>query len=157
MRRELAVLGALWAGIFLPANTCAQSISQDTAMSFGTFSIDPGVASGSITVNLAGATSVTGSFFALVDGNAGTYTVTGMPVSTALSIIGSQVNPLDTAANSPGTTLLLNGFDLPGSPASDPSGVLTFDMGCTASTQVDSSNYNSGSYSGTVLITVVVM
>lgn len=156
MRQELAVLCALWAGILLPGTVCAQSISQDRAMSFGTFGIDPGITSGDIAVNLAGITSTSGAFFSLVDGDTGSYTVTGLPVSTAVTIMGSEVDPLDTPANAPSAVMPLTDFLFPASPVSDPSGVLVFDMGCTASTQVDSVNYNAGSYSGVVLVTVVV-
>lgn len=156
MRREFAVLCALWAGIFLPGIAYAQSISQDRAMSFGTFAIDVGIASGDISINLAGATSTTGSFLSLVGGDTGSYTVTGLPVSTAVSVTASEVDPLDTPANAPSATMPLTNFLLPASTVSDPSGVLVFDMGCTASTAVASSNYNAGNYTGVVLVTVVV-
>ncbi len=50
----------------------------------------------------------------------------------------------------------LTNFLLPASPVSDPSGVLVFDMGATASTRVPSAQYNAGDYTGVVLVTVTI-
>ncbi|MGF1593488.1 MAG: DUF4402 domain-containing protein [Kiloniellaceae bacterium] len=123
----------------------AISITEDTAMDFGTIAVDG--SGGTVTIDSTG--DVTGPAGYTFTGSpaAGTFTASG-DASTAVTI-GFTAGSL----TGPGAAMTLNNFthDAGGTPALDGTGDLTFNVGADL---VVNAAQVSGSYSGTYTVTV---
>lgn len=123
----------------------AISITEDTQMDFGTVAVDS--SGGTVTISAAGSVSGPGGYTFSGSPAAGTFTASG-DASTAVT-----VSFTDGSLTGPGTAMTLNNFthDAGGSPATDGSGDLTFNVGADL---VVNAAQASGSYSGTYTVTV---
>jgi hypothetical protein len=123
----------------------AISITEDTAMDFGTIAVDG--SGGTVTIDSAG--SVTGPAGYTFTGSpaAGTFTASG-DASTAVTISFTA-----GSLTGPGTAMTLNNFthDAGGTPTTDGVGDLTFNVGGDL---VVNAAQASGAYSGTYTVTV---
>ncbi len=123
----------------------AISITEDTAMDFGTVAVDG--SGGTVTISTAGA--VTGPAGYTFSGSpaAGTFTASG-DTSTAVTISFTA-----GSLTGPGTAMTLNNFthDAGGTPTTDGAGDLTFNVGGDL---VVNAAQASGAYSGTYTVTV---
>lgn len=123
----------------------AISITEDTAMDFGTLAVDG--SGGTVTISAAGAVSGPGGYSFSGSPAAGTFTASG-DTSTAVTISFT-----DGSLTGPGTAMTLNNFthDAGGTPTTDGSGDLTFNVGADL---VVNAAQASGAYSGTYTVTV---
>lgn len=123
----------------------AISITEDTAMDFGTVAVDG--SGGTVTISAAGAVSGPAGYTFSGSPAAGTFTASG-DASTAVTI--SFTNGSLTG---PGDAMTLNNFthDAGGTPSTDGTGDLTFNVGADL---VVNAAQASGAYSGTYTVTV---
>lgn len=123
----------------------AISITEDTAMDFGTVAVDG--SGGTVTISAAGAVSGPGGYSFSGSPAAGTFTASG-DASTAVTISFT-----DGSLTGPGTAMTLNNFthDAGGTPTTDGTGDLTFNVGADL---VVNAAQASGAYSGTYTVTV---
>jgi len=123
----------------------AISIVEDTQMDFGIIAVDADA--GTVTISSAGVVSGPGDYSFSGSPAAGTFTASG-DASTAVSI--SFTNGSLTG---PGTAMTLNNFthDAGGSPTTDGSGDLTFNVGADL---VVGASQVAGAYTGTYTVTV---
>ena len=123
----------------------AISITEDTQMDFGTVAVDG--TGGTVTISAAGAVSGPGGYTFSGSPAAGTFTASG-DASTAVTI-GFTAGSL----TGPGTAMTLNNLshDAGGTPTTDGSGDLTFNVGGDL---VVNAAQASGAYSGTYTVTV---
>ncbi|GAB4395081.1 MAG: hypothetical protein Tsb0032_26170 [Kiloniellaceae bacterium] len=123
----------------------AISITEDTAMDFGTVAVDG--SGGTVTISTAGAVSGPAGYTFSGSPAAGTFTASG-DASTAVTISFTA-----GSLTGPGTAMALNNFthDAGGSPTTDGTGDLTFNVGGDL---VVNAAQASGSYSGTYTVTV---
>lgn len=148
------VISGYWIAI---AQVHAQTLTQDQPLSFGLIGMIPSETSGDITIDLAGTTTASGAMFSAMDGQFGTFSATGVtPPFSAVSLSAAQISPLSNAGNPPGATLSLSNFLFPSSPTSNAQAKLTFDMGATLSTDGTISQYGTGAYTGSIVITLIV-
>jgi len=156
--KKVTVLGAvmaaaLYAGQAQAANSVTAgasveiaapvSIVQDTALAFG--NVGPSAASGTVTVSIAGAKSVTGGVSDLGGSPAaGAFTVTGASGATY-----SVTIPGTVSLTGPGTAMEVTLTD-PGS-GTLTGGTDTFNVGGTLAV---GANQTAGSYSGTYTVSV---
>jgi len=123
----------------------AISIVEDTTMDFGTIAVDG--SGGTVTITSAAA----------VSGPAG-YTFSGAPAAGAFTASGDATTAVTISFTAgsltgPGTAMTLNNFthDAGGSPTTDGTGDLTFNVGADL---VTNAVQTSGAYSGTYTVTV---
>ena len=123
----------------------AISITEDTAMDFGTVAVDG--SGGTVTISTAGAVTGPGGYTFSGSPAAGTFTASG-DASTAVTISFTA-----GSLTGPGTAMTLNNFthDAGGSPTTDGTGDLTFNVGGDL---VVNAAQASGAYSGTYTVTV---
>lgn len=123
----------------------AISITEDTAMTFGTVGIDG--TGGTVTISTAGAVSGPAGYAFSGSPAAGTFTASG-DASTAVTI---SFTP--GSLTGPGAAMTLNNFtnDAGASPATNGTGDLTFNVGADL---VVNAAQASGAYSGTYTVTV---
>lgn len=123
----------------------AISITEDTAMDFGTVAVDG--SGGTVTISAAGAVSGPAGYTFSGAPAAGTFTASG-DASTAVTISFT-----DGSLTGSGDAMTLDNFthDAGGTPATDGSGDLTFNVGGDL---VVNAAQASGAYSGTYTVTV---
>jgi hypothetical protein len=123
----------------------AISITEDTAMDFGTIAVD--TSGGTVTIDSAGSVSGPAGYTFSGSPAAGTFTASG-DASTAVTISFTA-----GSLTGPGTAMTLNNFthDAGGSPATDGTGDLTFNVGADLAVNASQA---SGAYSGTYTVTV---
>ena len=162
MLRSLRVLGALalvggmaaTSGSALATdqtgNASAQietqiTITEDTAMDFGTIAVDG--SGGTVTISAAGAVTGPGAYSFSGSPAAGTFTASG-DASTAVTITFTN-----GSLTGPGTAMTLNNFthDAGGTPTTNGSGDLTFNVGADL---VVNAAQASGAYTGTYTVSV---
>jgi hypothetical protein len=123
----------------------AISIVEDATMDFGIIAVDG--SGGTVTISAAAAVSGPGGYSFSGSPAAGTFTASG-DVSTAVTI-GFTAGSL----TGPGAAMTLNNLvhDAGGSPTTDGSGDLTFNVGADL---IVNAAQVSGAYSGTYTVTV---
>ncbi|GAB4363270.1 MAG: hypothetical protein Kow00114_19240 [Kiloniellaceae bacterium] len=123
----------------------AISITEDTAMDFGTIAVDG--SSGTVTISAAGAVSGPAGYTFSGSPAAGTFTASG-DASTAVTISFTA-----GSLTGPGAAMTLNNFthDAGGTPTTDGTGDLTFNVGADLGVNALQA---SGAYSGTYTVTV---
>lgn len=151
----VVIFAAVLSGIWFP-RVQAQSLIEDQPLSFGLIGIIPSMSSGTVSVDLAGTTTTSGAIFSATSGQVGTYTATGFTALTAVSLSATMQTALSNAGNPPGATLSLSAFVFPDPAITDSGGQLIFDMGATLTTDGTITDYGSGIYDGTLVITIII-
>ncbi len=123
----------------------AITITEDTAMDFGIVAVD--TSSGTVQISTAGAVSGPAAYSFSGSPAAGTFTASG-DASTAVTISFTS-----GSLTGPGTAMTLDSLvhDAGGTPTTDGSGDLTFNVGADLSVNATQA---TGSYTGTYTVTV---
>lgn len=133
----------------------AQSITENTPISFGLVVVTDNSSVGSITVDISGATSSSGGMTSLTSGSAGQYHLSGLTPSSPVTLSFTPFTVYPNGSSSGSVYFNMTGFTTNASITTSGAGTATFDLGATLQSSGNSVTYTDGDYSGDFTITII--
>ena len=135
----------------LSAAASAQTITENTPLSFGEIAIVSAGSVGRVTLSPAGTYTNNSNVYIIEPPQLGEYTVTGGPPNTAYTIM----LPPSVTISGPGGPFVLDNLEVrPLSLVTDASGQDEFTISGRLQTQGGGTSYGDGNYSGSFIVTI---